>query len=63
MNHMTVPGTRYQYNGDRPALDDIINFKSHLIRHSCTYKAQDCTCTVLYGFVHTASYVRSDDEN
>jgi hypothetical protein len=43
--------TRYQYNRDCPALDDSTNFNSHLNRHSRTYEAQDCTSTVLYGFV------------
>jgi hypothetical protein len=31
--------TRYQYNRDRPALDDSTNFNSHLNRHSRTYEA------------------------
>jgi hypothetical protein len=47
--------TRYQYNQDRPTLDDSTstNFNSNLNRHSRTYEGQDCTSTVLYGFVRT----------
>jgi hypothetical protein len=41
--------TRYQYNRDCPALDDIANLNSHVNRHSRTYTASKGLCVPLEG--------------